>query len=222
MSPIFFPGHPSLELWGGVGAVVVLVVFVCAFASGMVLFLRLRKRRIGQSNKYCSIITFVQLRVCDRYVCVVYCTEFLLQKKHLPTVTNPIYETGDDVYEELPDPDSDKTDKKLVSDITNTNVAPPLPATRYDHLPALGKIPTENGTNSTALTHTPKRDPKVLNISPSESAAALSTLSGEDCYTVMSPAGTLTMMPRNRHSLPGCGSGVSAPNVDGEFTLNCI
>ena len=126
------------------------------------------------------------------------------------------------MYEELPGPDSDKIDKKLVSDLAYTDVAPPLPGARYDHLPALGKIPTENGTNSISLTHTPKRNPMALNILPSESVGELTTVSGEDCYTVMSPAGTITMMPRNRHSLPGCGSAVSAPAVDGEFTLNCI
>ena len=156
------------------------------------------------------------------HACVISYTEYSLKDKHLPTVTNPIYETGDDVYEELPDLDSDKTANKLVSDTAFTTVAPPLPSTRYDHLPALGKITADNGTTSTALTHTPKQDPMMLNIPPSESIGAFSALSREDCYTIMSPAGTMTMMPRNRHSLPGSGSGVSAPAPDGELTLNCI
>jgi hypothetical protein len=197
IQPTMTKGSLSPELWSGVGALAVMVVVVvCAFVCGMVLFLKLRKQRTE--------------------------AKYSLKDKHLPTVTNPIYETGDDVYEELPDLDSDKTANKLVSDTAFTNVAPPLPSTRYDHLPALGKITAENGTTSTALTHTPKQDPMMLNIPPSESIGALSALSREDCYTIMSPAGTMTMMPRNRHSLPGSGSGVSAPAPDGELTLNCI
>ena len=56
----YFPptGHLTQELWSGVGVLAVLVVFVCAFASGLVLFLRLRKRRIGagQHNKLLRIL----------------------------------------------------------------------------------------------------------------------------------------------------------------------
>ena len=44
-------GSLSPELWSGVGALAVMVVVVvCAFVCGMVLFLKLRKQRTGASQ----------------------------------------------------------------------------------------------------------------------------------------------------------------------------
>jgi hypothetical protein len=118
-----------------------------------------------------------------------------------PNVTNPIYETGDDVYEELPDVASGKQ----LSNGLYTDVAPPLPSVRYDHLPPAVKLPGQKGESTPSLAHTLKDGPsdKVapqLTIPPSGSTGALSAHSAEDCYTVMSPAGTLTVVPRSRHS----------------------
>ena len=108
-----------------------------------------------------------------------------------PTVTNPIYETGDDVYEELPDANYDKVSGAY------SDVAPPLPSARYDHLPAIdNKLALMEGSPV-------KQDPDkvaTLTIPVSKSTGALSNLSGEDCYQIMNPAGTLTMMPRSRDS----------------------
>ena len=122
----------------------------------------------------------------------------LSQNKFRPTVTNPIYETGEsDVYEELPDINS--------NDATCTNVAPPLPSVRYNHL--LAK--SDALKNECVDTQTPKHcvNNKLLMIPSSQSTGALSELSGEDCYTVMNPAGTITMMPRHSgtHTVGGGG-----------------
>ena len=130
--------------------------------------------------------------------------EFMQRKVH-PRVTNPIYEAGDDVYEELPDPIPDK--QKTITDAVYTDVAPPLPSTRYDHLAPAGKLQNEDKRESIGtppLVITPKHGDKViqsLTIPSAGSASALSALSGaDDCYTVMNPAGTLTIVPRSRHS----------------------
>lgn len=141
--------------------------------------------------------------------------ELLAQNGLRPTVTNPIYETGEDVYEELPD---QVTSTKLDGLYTDA-APPPLPSARYDHLPAAGKITggKDDSAINTPLTQTPKQVPKsmLLNIPPSASSGALSAHSAEDCYTVMSPAGTMTMMSRSCHSgsysLASGGSGVAAP-----------
>ena len=142
-----------------------------------------------------------------------------------PTVTNPIYETGEDVYEELPDQEDNKV-SKLTSDQLYSDVAPALPPARYDYLPTADRLPPgEEGTSATPLTQTPKQDRKLatLDIPKSESAGVLSTGSGEDCYTAMSPAGTVTLMPRNRHSgSHSMTSGEAAGSVEGRFTLNCV
>ena len=142
-----------------------------------------------------------------------------MRMKIHPTVTNPIYQTGDDVYEELPDLVNDKQQQ---SDATYTDVAPPLPSARYDHLSPVEKLQNHKreSIGSPALVKKPKKDingdkMESLNIPTSDSAGALSSLSGpEDCYTVMNPAGNITMMPRNnRHSGQQWGS---TPAATGE------
>lgn len=120
-----------------------------------------------------------------------------------PNVTNPIYETGDDVYEELPDPG-----KHYVNDGTYTDVAPPLPSARYDHLPPILQEPTKptEGKQDSEQTTTPipKHEKMVegLTVASSGSCGALSVHSAaaEDNYTVMNPAGTMTIVPRSRAS----------------------
>lgn len=134
-----------------------------------------------------------------------------------PTVTNPIYETGEDVYEELPDQDS----RTKLDALYPGTAPPPLPSARYDHLPAAGKVTggKDDGGSAinTPLTQTPKQGPKfmLLNIPPSASTGALSAHSADDCYTVMNPAGTMTVMSRSCHSgsysLASGGSGIAAP-----------
>ena len=48
---LFSAGSLSPELWSGVGALAVMVVVVvCAFVCGMVLFLKLRKQRTEASQ----------------------------------------------------------------------------------------------------------------------------------------------------------------------------
>ena len=120
--------------------------------------------------------------------------------KFQPTVVNPIYESGDDsVYEELPD--FLPTGK---GDTVYSDVGPPLPSPRYDHLPPVAgdKLGAEKEGNVVSQTPTPQCDPtEKLTIPSSRSSGALSVHStAEDCYTVMNPAGTLTVVPRSRHS----------------------
>lgn len=129
-------------------------------------------------------------------------------------MTNPIYEAGDDVYEELPDLLKDK--QSCNEGVTYCDVAPPLPSARYDHLPpALApppatKLQDQNGDNTDSISKTPKSDPTekktedLLTLPSSNSSSSLSVHSTEDCYTVMNPAGTVTVMPRTRGS--GLGS----------------
>ena len=120
---------------------------------------------------------------------------------------NPIYESGDDedMYEELPE---------MAGDKTYSEVAPPLPSARYDHLPPPPNVTVtgEKEPNTHSLSATPKHDPNgKLALPSSNSSGALSTHSApEDCYTVMNPAGTITVVPRNsRHS--GVGVQWGAP-----------
>ena len=123
---------------------------------------------------------------------------------------NPIYETAsNDVYEELPDLLRDKQNEGA----TYCDVAPPLPSARYDHLPpAPAKLQDHkgDGVNGVSITQPSKQnDPSEnkkenqLALPSSSSSGALSVGSSEDCYTVMNPAGTVTVMPRSRASGQG-------------------
>ena len=141
-----------------------------------------------------------------------------------PTVANPIYETGEDVYEEIPD----REGNKLTSDQLYSDVAPALPPARYDFLPnTVNLSPGKEGTSASAtpLTQTPKQDRKLatLDIPKCESAGALSTGSGEECYIAMNRAGAVTMMPRNQHSdSRSMSSGEATGSVDGRYTLSSV
>ena len=107
-------------------------------------------------------------------------------------VQNPIYGSSVDIYEELPD------------------------GTPLHHIGFNGASAVAVGMTTLPPSVPPPRKTEVeQELSESEREAieaklesqdAVSLSSGgrceetEDCYTVMSPAGTLTVLPRNRHS----------------------
>ena len=106
-------------------------------------------------------------------------------------VSNPIYEGSDGFYEELPDclPSSEPFSAKA-----SASIPPNIPQMRKMDPQEMKNISeSEKGAMECKLDRAP---PSSLD------NHSLSSQHGEteDCYTVMSPAGTLTVLPRNRHS----------------------
>ena len=146
------------------------------------------------------------------------CCAELVQRKVHPrvNVSNPIYEAGEDVYEEIPDLDSGK--QKTIDDTTYTDTVPPLPTPAS--IPQNEEKRKSCGT--TPLINSPKHDLSIklvqsLNTPSSESVITLSALFGsDDTYTVMNPASNT--VPQNqdsgltgqRESLPTCSRGIAA------------
>ena len=121
-------------------------------------------------------------------------------------MTNPIYGGSDGFYEELPDNTTShhQITATIASNAPASTVPPPaVPPPRK----------TDPQEMSLELSESEKEAIKAkLNGRPSSLHEGLSTLQqdeAEDCYTVMSPAGTLTVLPRNRHSAASLGA--SAP-----------
>ena len=124
-----------------------------------------------------------------------------------PMVTNPIYEAGEGVYEELPE-----NPPSSVQFMINTN-APAPSAAMMPSLPPPRKTDPQEVTSlsedekSAMATKLGAAHPASLgNLS-----ASFQLDEAEDCYTVMSPAGTLTVLPRNRHSMSSLGGGTPWP-----------
>ena len=137
-----------------------------------------------------------------------------------PMVTNPLYDTGENIYEELPDPEVENGQVYM-------DMAPPLPSARNEKCPTITSAPPEKESASdsigTSLTPEIKQGKfTMLNVPRPRSTGDLSSCSVEDCYTVMSPAGDLTMLPRNRHSgSHNMASGGAGP-TEGRSTLHVI
>ena len=138
-----------------------------------------------------------------------------------PSVTNPIYETGDDIYEELPDP---KTEDLVKTGGVFTDMAPDLPSGKM--YPTIESAPPEKASPIfSTLPPTEKTQDKFMMLSVPRpcSTGDISLCSAEDCYTVMSPAGGVTMLPRMRQSSSHnsmASGGISS--TEGRFTLNVI
>ena len=125
-------------------------------------------------------------------------------------VTNPIYGDSDGYYEELPDntnslhqcnSNAPACNVISASDTTSPTVPPPRKGNPQEMTLELsesereaiesklnGNIPPSSSHDTTSLSST--------NV-PNDT---------EDCYTVMSPAGTLTVLSRNRHSTTSLGA----------------
>ena len=110
-------------------------------------------------------------------------------------VHNPMYSGSGDIYEEIPE-DIAHPLNGVSSVPTFLSLPPSIP-------------PPRNNNSTEELSEGEKEaiEAKLKDIGThSESQDAKSQVSSccgeevEDCYTVMSPAGTLTVLPRNRHS----------------------
>ena len=115
-------------------------------------------------------------------------------------VTNPIYESGEDFYEELPDNSLKLQMAQELPTAASITIAPDLPAPRQ---PSNGAAAAANKDLEADKLGLPR--PHSLG------GLSLSSQMGEDCYTVMSPAGTVTMIPRNQHSLTSLNNGSTWP-----------
>lgn len=118
-------------------------------------------------------------------------------------VTNPIYESEEKFYEELPDYPLPTALLQRVNGIPSVSAVPDLPPPRKADLQQSADAFKDEESAVAAKLRSPRP----------ASFGGLSTSSqmGEDCYTVMSPAGTLTMLPRNRHSAASLGGNVPWP-----------
>ena len=129
-------------------------------------------------------------------------------------VQNPLYEAADDHYEHLPDcnghpPPFLSNHPPTISITPSSNpsqveITPQLPPPRKEN---------EAGCNgeSSATDNIGNKSHHYLgnvNLPESQSIGGVSTYSGEDCYTIMSPAGTLTALPRTT-TYPHDGTGTS-------------
>ena len=147
-----------------------------------------------------SLCLSLSLRVCV-CVCVCVCLGEVRGSVGRGTVHNPMYSGSGDIYEEIPE-NTAHPHSGVSSVPTLVSLPPSIPPPRHIN-------PTEE------LSESEKEaiEAKLKDISThSESQDAKSQVSSccgeevEDCYTVMSPAGTLTVLPRNRHS----GASISA------------
>ena len=124
-----------------------------------------------------------------------------------PMVQNPLYESTEDHYEHLPDCSNGRPPPSLTilpatptsldnPGQPNADITPQLPPPRKNsEAGPLGEKPSLLGNT--------ERSPKQQSnkhIPDSQSMGGISVQSGEDCYTIMSPAGTLTMLPRTTSS----------------------
>ena len=120
-----------------------------------------------------------------------------MKKLQGPMVVNPLYEGAEDHYEHLPEPQPVFVPAILPVTYESgySNVGPSLPPRKNEGSSATDDIP---------YIRSDKLVPKHLSL------GATSASSIEDCYTVMSPAGTVIVLPRNQSSY-------SIPNGD-----NCV
>ena len=135
------------------------------------------------------------------------------KKKISPGVINPIYESGSDMYEELPDVTAGGCNPSGSSQPYVDNImAPVLPPARQKTAPSVKIFPaTENKDNMKSSQDINGDKLMMHDTTTAESMGAHSELSCEDVYTIMSPAGTMTVLPRNRcsgsHSMASWAAG---------------
>ena len=151
------------------------------------------------------------------------------QKTIHQMVVNPLYEAADDHYEHLPDfqaPPSlsvqaaTPTSLSSPGESKHTDVTPILPPPRKDFEAA------ESTGEKPSLTDTQGKSPKrasTMLIPESCSLGDVSACSAEDCYTIMSPAGTVTMLPRNTSSgNPSTSVGASDLGIPAPSNDKCV
>ena len=139
------------------------------------------------------------------------CTE-QSKRKQGPMVVNPLYEASEDHYEHLPEPRPIFVSDTLpgTGESCYTDVGPALPPPRNVASSTSDKVSSEWKKND-------KHIPTDMSVGD------ISACSMEGCYTVMSPAGTLTVLPRNRNSTTvGTNSSDCAPTSDNRNITDII
>ena len=111
-------------------------------------------------------------------------------------VSNPIY--SGDIYEELPEDSVHPLHVNGASAVPASLSLPPSipPPRKTDNTEELSQSERE-------AVEAKLRDMGGAGPESEDAKSQVSSCCGEeteDCYTVMSPAGTLTVLPRNRHS----------------------
>ena len=119
-------------------------------------------------------------------------------------MTNPIYGGSDGFYEELPEtPTSTGPNITHIATSNSSSEVPSVPPPRKAG-PEGMTLPELSQGEKEAM-EAKLNEPLPLSSSPSQQYDE----TAEDCYTVMSPAGTVMMLSRNRHSVASIGG--SAP-----------
>ena len=124
-------------------------------------------------------------------------------------VTNPIYGSNDGFYEELPEHPHSTNHSTLNTIATSLSPSTPLPP----NIPPPRKAAPDELALELPESEKEALESKLNGVPPSSSHDAISLSSSlrynetEDCYTVMSPAGTVKMLPRNRHSVGSLPAG---------------
>ena len=134
-------------------------------------------------------------------------------------IQNPLYEAGDDHYEHLPDCNSHPP-PSLSNHHPTISITPSSNPSQVDSTPQLPPPRKENEAGShgeiPATVNVGNKSHHYLgnvNLPESQSMGGVSAYSGEDCYTIMSPAGTLTALPRTT-TYPHDGTGSFTSNGD--------
>ena len=199
---------------GVVGGVVLLLVLVlvCGFGTGTIVMYQMRRWKVKRQSEFMHSCHAESLCVLlspslpaspplslslslslSLFLCV--CLGEVRGSVGRGMVHNPMYSGSGDIYEEIPE-DTAHPRSGVISVPNLVSLPPSIPPPRNIN-------PTEE------LSESEKEaiEAKLKEISThSESQDAKSQVSSccgeevEDCYTVMSPAGTLTVLPRNRHS----------------------
>ena len=115
-------------------------------------------------------------------------------------VVNPLYEATEDHYEHLPEPRPVFVFNTLpvTGESCYTDVGPALPPPRIVTSSTSDNVSCEQEKMDKHTSF--KQEEMDKHIPTDVSVGDISACSMEGCYTVMSPAGTLTVLPRNRNS----------------------
>ena len=119
-------------------------------------------------------------------------------------VIDPLYGGSDGLYEEIPG--NAATTTKITTPPSAVSAEPNLPPRKH--------------VDSIDLTRDDKLAGTLSSIHDNHSISSSCRYDEtEDYYTVMSPAGTLTMLPHNRHSTASLGGFVLMPSDDSHEDL---
>ena len=163
---------------------ILVLVSVCGFGAGMIAVYLLRKRKEKRQSRQTQTKH-------THFPNISHPPEQIQDSVGKCMVHNPIYGGSGEIYEELPDEPPN-------TPCLNGASATPLqiPASLPPSVPPPRK--TQEMSES-------KREAIEAKLEETQDRVSLASScrggeEAEDCYTVMSPAGTMTVLPRNRHS----------------------